>query len=139
MKSALFQKTGSRKTSWFAQKKKLIGSEAIRNQSNSAFATSVAIDELVGLGFDNYKRRKEQIEAVTLDPRFAAWRQYFATPSRVEVIVRPPEKTAANSILSPQSDMAGKHLHTIWRVIPEIYRICHDAGAAGVAIPGPAT
>jgi zinc protease len=84
-------------------KKKLIGSEAIRNQSNSAFATSVAIDELVGLGFDNYKRRKEQIEAVTLDEIRRVATKYFATPSRVEVIVRPPEKTAANSILSPQS------------------------------------
>ena len=42
-------------------KKKLLGSEAIRNQSNSAFAANVAVDELVGLGFDNYRNLKAQV------------------------------------------------------------------------------
>jgi zinc protease len=84
-------------------KKKLLGSEAVRNQSNSAFAATAAVDELLGLGFDNYKNRKEQIESVSLDEIRRAAAKYFQTPSRVEVIVRPPEKTAANSNLSPQS------------------------------------
>ena len=84
-------------------KKKLLGSEAIRNQSNSAFASSVAVDELVGLGFDNYLKRKTQVESVTIDDVRRVAAKYFDTPSRVEVIVRPPEKTAANHILSPQS------------------------------------
>ena len=84
-------------------KKKLLGSEAIRNQSNSAFAASVAVDELVGLGFDNYLKRKAQIESVTIDDVRRVAAKYFGTPSRVEVIVRPPEKTAANHIPSPQS------------------------------------
>ena len=84
-------------------KKKLLGSEAIRNQSNSAFASSVAVDELVGLGFDNYLKRKTQVESVTIDDVRRVAAKYFDTPSRVEVIVRPPEKTAANHIPSPQS------------------------------------
>jgi zinc protease len=84
-------------------KKKLLGSEAIRNQSNSAFAATVSADELAGLGFDNHRRRKAQIESVSLDDIRRVAAKYFATPSRVEVIVRPPEKTAANPILSPQS------------------------------------
>jgi zinc protease len=84
-------------------KKKLLGSEAIRHQSNSAFAASVAVDELLGLGFDNHRKRKEQIESVSLDEIRRVAAKYFVTPSRVEVIVRPPKKTAANSILSPQS------------------------------------
>ena len=84
-------------------KKKLLGAEAIRNQSNSAFAASIAVDELVGLGFDNYLKRKAQVESVTTDDIRRVAAKYFATPSRVEVIVRPPEKTAANHILSPQS------------------------------------
>ncbi|MFZ0711996.1 MAG: pitrilysin family protein [Terrimicrobiaceae bacterium] len=84
-------------------KKKLLGSEAIRNQSNSAFAANVAVDELVGLGFDNYRNRKAQVESVTLEDVRRAADKYFSTPSRVEVIVRPPEKTAANHTPSPQS------------------------------------
>jgi zinc protease len=84
-------------------KKKLLGSEAIRNQSNSAFAANVAVDELVGLGFDNYLNRKAQVEAVTLEDVRRAADKYFANPSHVEVIVRPPEKTAANHTPSPQS------------------------------------
>ena len=49
-----------------SRKEKLLGSEAIRNQSNSAFAATVAVDELVGLGFDNYLRRREQVERATI-------------------------------------------------------------------------
>jgi len=84
-------------------KKKLLGSEAIRNQSNSAFAASVAGDELMGLGFDNYLKRKEQIESVTLEDARRATGKYLNTPARVEVIVRPPEKTAAAQTPPPQS------------------------------------
>ena len=84
-------------------KKKLLGSEAIRNQSNSTFAASVATDELVGLGYDNHLRRRAQVESVTLDDVRRVASRYFSSPSRVEVIVRPPEKTAANHIPSPQS------------------------------------
>ncbi len=84
-------------------KKKLVGSEAIRNQSNSAFATSVALDELIGLGFDNYLKRKEQIEAVTLEDARRVAGKYLNVPTRVEVIVRPPEKTAGAQTPVPQS------------------------------------
>jgi len=84
-------------------KKKLLGSEAIRNQSNSTFAANVAVDELVGLGFDNYLKRKEQVESATIGDIRNAAAKYFATPSRVEVIVRPPAKTAANQTQTPQS------------------------------------
>ena len=84
-------------------KKKLLGSEAIRNQSNSTFAANVAVDELVGLGFDNYLKRKEQVESATIGDIRNAAAKYFTTPSRVEVIVRPPAKTAANQTQTPQS------------------------------------
>jgi len=76
-------------------KKKFLGSEAISNQSNSAFAGTVAIDELVGLGYDNYLKRKAQIEAVTLEDAKRVTGKYFNTPARVQVTVRPPEKAAA--------------------------------------------
>ena len=84
-------------------KKKLLGSEAIRNQSNSAFAAAVAIDELVGLGYDNYQKRKERIEAVTLDEAKRVAGKYFNVPGRVQVTVRPPEQTASAQAPVPQS------------------------------------
>jgi len=82
-------------------KKKLLGSEAIRNQSNSAFAAAVAIDELVGLGFDNYLKRKDQIESVTLDDTKRIAAKYLGVPGRVEVIVQPSAQAAASN-LPPQ-------------------------------------
>ncbi|MEX1111813.1 MAG: insulinase family protein, partial [Chthoniobacterales bacterium] len=47
-------------------KKKLIGSEAIRNQSLEAFAHVVAVDELYGLGAEHYEQRTIEINAATL-------------------------------------------------------------------------
>lgn len=84
-------------------KKKLLGSEAIRNQSNSAFAAAVAIDELVGLGYDNYLSREKRIEGVTLEETKRVANKYFNVPGRVQVTVRPPEKTAASQTPPPQS------------------------------------
>lgn len=84
-------------------KKKLLGSEAIRNQSNGAFASSVAVDELLGLGYENQLKRKAEVEAITLDDVKRVAGKYFSTPVRVETIVRPPEKTAAVPALAPQS------------------------------------
>ena len=84
-------------------KKKLLGSEAIRNQSNGAFASSVAVDELLGLGYENQAKRKAEVEAITLDDVKRVAGKYFNNPARVETIVRPPEKTAAVPAQAPQS------------------------------------
>lgn len=69
---------------------KLIGAEVIRNQSNSALAGVAAVDELMGLGYDAHKRRKEQIEKISLDDIRRAAAKYFHTESRVEAAVLPP-------------------------------------------------
>ena len=71
---------------------KLLGGEAIRNQSNSAFGAAVAVDELMGLGVDSHKLRKEQIEKITLDDTRRVAAKYFHEGSRVEATVLPPEK-----------------------------------------------
>ena len=71
---------------------KLLGGEAIRNQSNSAFGAAVAVDELMGLGVDAHKLRKEQIEKITLDDTRRVAAKYFHEGSRVEATVLPPEK-----------------------------------------------
>ncbi|GAB4169899.1 MAG: pitrilysin family protein [Terrimicrobiaceae bacterium] len=70
-------------------KKKALGSDAIRNQNNSAFASSVVLDELLGLGFDEYRRRQEQIAAVTLEDTKAAAAKYLAVPGYVSTVVAP--------------------------------------------------
>lgn len=75
-------------------KKKLLGAEAIRNQSNSALAAACAIDELMGLGYDHFKHRAVQIEKISLDDVKRVALKYFGPPHYVEAIVKPPAKTA---------------------------------------------
>lgn len=77
-------------------KKKLLGSEAIANQSNAATAQSSALNELFGLGADYDRRRRAVIEAVTLEDTKRVAKAYFDHPGRVEVIVAPPAKPAAS-------------------------------------------
>ncbi len=75
-------------------KKKLLGGEAIRNQSNSAFAATTAIDELMGLGWESSLKRAEEIEKISLDDVRRVASKYFSTPARVEAMVMPPQKPA---------------------------------------------
>ena len=72
-------------------KKRLLGAEALRNESNSAMALATTLDELLGTGADYYKKRKAEIEAVTLDDTKRVAKKYFGTPGSVEVIVAPPK------------------------------------------------
>jgi zinc protease len=76
-------------------KKKLIGQQQIANQSNDTFGYQCALDELYGLGFDQYKKREPEIEAVTLDQIKGVATKYFRDQPYVLAIVRPPEHPAA--------------------------------------------
>ena len=69
---------------------KMIGAEVIRNQSNSALAAVVATDELMGLGYEAHKHRKEQIEKISLDDIRRVAAKYFHADSSVEAAVLPP-------------------------------------------------
>ncbi len=69
-------------------KAKLLGAQAIRNQSNDALAFSCALDELYGLGARHYETLQERVEAVTLEQVRIAARRYF-TQASVTAIVRP--------------------------------------------------
>ena len=75
-------------------KKKLIGSEAIRNQSLEAFAHIVAVDELYGLGAEHHAERAAEINAATLEQVRGVARKYFRDPHRVTVLVTPGDQTA---------------------------------------------
>ncbi|OHE77938.1 MAG: hypothetical protein A3F67_05460 [Verrucomicrobia bacterium RIFCSPHIGHO2_12_FULL_41_10] len=70
-------------------KKKLLGAEAIQNQSNAFLAAQCASDELMGLGFDDYQHRFAAINAVSLDAIRNVTRKYLAVPGSVETIVAP--------------------------------------------------
>jgi zinc protease len=69
-------------------KAKLLGAQAIRNQSNDALAFACALDELYGLGARHYEGLTQRVEAVTLVQVRDAARRYF-TQAHVTAIVRP--------------------------------------------------
>jgi len=73
-------------------RKKLLGAEAIRNQSNAALAATCAVDELMGEGFDAFTRRKAVLEKISLDDTRRVASKYFQQPAGVEVTVLPPDK-----------------------------------------------
>ena len=70
-------------------KAKLLGQEALRNQSNDAFAHACALDELYGLGFEESTRLRERIEAVTLEEIRGVARRIFCEAPSVLAVVRP--------------------------------------------------
>ena len=73
-------------------KAKLLGQEAMRNQSNDAFAHACALDELYGLGFDEYTRLRARIEAITLEDVREVARKLFSEAPSVLAVVRPEGK-----------------------------------------------
>ncbi|MEY4299333.1 MAG: hypothetical protein RIR25_569 [Verrucomicrobiota bacterium] len=74
-------------------KKKLLGTEAIRNQSLETFAHIVAVDELYGLGFDHYTKRAGEITSVTPEEVRRIAQKYFQHPYRATVLVTPGDNT----------------------------------------------
>jgi zinc protease len=82
-------------------KAKLLGAEAIRNQSSAALGGMCATNELLGLGFDHDKIRKAEIEKVTLDDTKRIANKYFRDAKSVEVIVGPPAAKAAEALHNP--------------------------------------
>lgn len=74
-------------------RKKLLGGEAIRNQSNAALASVCALDELMGEGYDAFTRRKSEIDKITLDDIRRVAAKYFPASLSVEATVVPPEKS----------------------------------------------
>jgi zinc protease len=87
---ALLAKDGLTEDELQRAKKKLLGAEAIRNQSDAALAATAATDELMGIGFDDFTRRKAEIEKITLDDIRRVAAKYFPASSSVEATVVPP-------------------------------------------------
>jgi zinc protease len=84
---------GLTETELMRAKKKLIGQQQIANQSNDSLGYMTALDELYGLGFDNYKKLEREIEAVTVADVKRVADQYFRQQRCVIATVRPAETT----------------------------------------------
>jgi zinc protease len=76
-------------------KKKLIGQHQIEMQSNDSFGFHCALDELYGLGFDDYKKMELEVERVTMGDIKKVAAKYFRDQPYVLATVRPPKKPAA--------------------------------------------
>lgn len=70
-------------------KAKLLGQESLRNQSNDALAHACALDELYGLGFDEFTHLTERVEAVTLEEVREVAHEIFGNAASVLAVVRP--------------------------------------------------
>jgi predicted Zn-dependent peptidase len=64
----------------------LIGGQAIGLQSNAALASVMALDQLRGLGYDNYKKIPGRIAAVTPEQILAEARKYLQPREKAELI-----------------------------------------------------
>lgn len=74
-------------------KKKLVGRQQIRNQSNANFAFSSALDELYGLGYDHYHAVPGLVEAITEEDVRRVAAKYFDGQPRVVALVKPEIET----------------------------------------------
>ena len=70
-------------------KAKIIGQRKIARQELGSFATTTALDELYGLGFDFNDSEDARIEAVTLTDVKAAAQKYLRPESQVVSVVNP--------------------------------------------------
>ena len=82
-------------------KAKLLGAEAIHNQSNAALGGLCATNELLGLGYDHEKIRRDEIEKVSLEDVKRVARKYFRDGKSVEVLVGPPASASAQPLHNP--------------------------------------
>jgi zinc protease len=82
-------------------KAKILGADAIRNQSNAALGALCATNELIGLGFDYDKKHTEAIQKVTLEDIRHVAQKYFRDGKSVEVVVGPPPAKTAEPLHQP--------------------------------------
>ena len=82
-------------------KAKILGAEAIRNQSVASLGGLCATNELLGLGFDHQKIRSAEVEKVQLDDIRRVAQKYFRNGKYVDVVVGPPASKADQTLHDP--------------------------------------
>ena len=80
-------------------KKLIITSETLDDQTNAAQASSAAMNELYGLGYDFDEKFRERVKKVTIEDTKAAARKYFR--HFVLTVTAPDEKIAAGVTPKP--------------------------------------
>ena len=80
-------------------KKLIITSEALDHQTDSAQASSAALNELYGLGYDFDRKFLDLVRRVTIDDAKAASRKYFR--HYVLTVTAPDERIAAGVTPKP--------------------------------------
>lgn len=81
-------------------KQKVLGADAMAIQSNAGLAIRCASEELMGLGFDHYLHRTNEINEVTLEKLNTVVKKYIAVPGSVEAIVAPATALKSESALT---------------------------------------
>jgi zinc protease len=86
---AILSTDGVNRQEFERAKTRTLSQLAFQLQNMDAYAHSVALNELYGLGFDYVHRRRKQIETVTIDSVNEAARKYLMDKPAITVIVRP--------------------------------------------------
>ncbi len=82
-------------------KRYLIGSFEIDLQRGSAVAMNLALNELYGLGYDEYRRYGSKVNAVTVDDVLRVAQKYIHPDRFTRVLVRPDPATAQAPAAAP--------------------------------------
>ena len=80
---------GSKQQEFERAKTRTLSQLAFQLQNMDAYAHSVALNELYGLGYDYVHRRRKQIESLTIDSVNEVARKYLMDKPAITVIVRP--------------------------------------------------
>ena len=70
----------------------LIGKRRLHTQDDAELSLAVGMDELYGLGYDNFKTIDDRYRAVTMDDIKRVANQYFNNKAHAVVVVTPPEE-----------------------------------------------
>ena len=87
----LIVKNGLEPEEFARAKSSWLGREIINLQGVRELASTTTIDELVGLGWDNYRKSPAVMKAVTIDETKAAAEKYFREDNQVIVRLTNPE------------------------------------------------
>ncbi|MDB6026570.1 MAG: Peptidase inactive domain protein [Verrucomicrobiales bacterium] len=85
----LLRSEGLTETELKRSKAKVLGQKKIARQDVGHLATSAALDELYGLGFDFTDKEDAKVEAVTLEQVKAAAQKYLKPDAYVSAVVQP--------------------------------------------------
>ena len=80
-------------------KQKILGADAMAIQSNAGLMLRCASEELMGLGFDHYLHRTDEINDVTLETLNDVVKKYIAVPGSVEAVVAPKAALEGSKVL----------------------------------------